>query len=284
MPDPIDRLIAAAERTAAEADRLSARFGRELSAVWRQVERCLSPLIDLIDGGSPTVVTRMAAAQQLGQRFREVLRTAGYDDLADVATGEPLDAITARVLAGRAVAQLGAEIRFEGQQQLLALKNLHLSDLLDAADTVSKQLSGVAARGSLAGNSRGGLRRDLGDLLDTADSRIRTIYDTSVSMFGRQVEAIQAGDDPQTVFAFMGPVDDKTREFCLDHVGRVYTRQEIDGLDNGQLDNCFLTGGGFNCRHVWHEVSAFSDLQDLKGTTQRIPEIMDAVREARAAA
>lgn len=226
----------------------------------------------------------MAAAAQLGQRFRDALRTSGFDDLADAATGDALDSITARVLAGRAAAQLGTEIRLDGQLQLQALKALHYADLLDSAEAVSKQLSGAAARGSLAGNSRGGLRSDLGDILDRADSRIRTIYDTSVSIFGRQVEAIQAGDDPDTVFAFMGPVDDKTREFCLDHVGRVYTRAEIDDLDNGQLDNVFLTGGGFNCRHVWHEVLAFSELHDLKGTTKRIPEIMDSVRAIREAA
>jgi len=284
MPNPIDRLILAAERTAAEADRLSARFGAALARVLRQAERRLAPIVDAIEHTSPTDVTRQAASAQLGARFRDALRVSGFDDLADVATGDALDGITARVLAGRAAAKLGTEIRFEGQLQLQALKSLHYADLLDAAEDVSKQLSGVAARGSLAGNTRRGLRDDLGDILDRADARIRTIYDTSVSVFGRQVEAIQAGDDPNTLFAFMGPVDDKTREFCLNHVGRVYTRAEIDELDNGQLDNVFLTGGGFNCRHVWHEVSAFSELQDLRGTTERIPEIMDSVRAIREAA
>jgi hypothetical protein len=103
----------------------------------------------------------------------------------------------------------------------------------------------------------------LADVLDHSEPQIRTLYDTSVSIFGRQVEALQAGDDPDTTFAFFGPVDEKTRDFCLEHVGKVYTRAEIDALDNGQIDNCFLTAGGFSCRHSWVEVSKFSELQDL---------------------
>ena len=284
MPDPIVALIAAAERTAAEADRLSARFAKELAAILRRTERALAPVVSELDAQSPTSILRLAATAQLQQRFRAVLREAGYDVLADVATDTPLDAIEARVLASRAVAQLGAALRVEGQQQLAALKSLHYADLLDAGDTMGRELAGVVARGSLASISRRSLREDLGDIIDRADSRIRTIYDTAVSLYGRQVEAIHAGDDPETVFAYMGPVDDQTRKFCLDHVGRVYTRSDIDELDNGQLDNTFLTGGGYNCRHIWMEVSAFSELQDLEGTSQRVPEIMDAVREVRAAA
>jgi hypothetical protein len=57
-----------------------------------------------------------------------------------------------------------------------------------------------------------------------------------------------------------------------EHVGKVYTRAEIDAMDNGQIDNVFLTGGGYNCRHVWMEVSKFSELQDYVDTDQR-PEV-----------
>ncbi len=271
----------AAERTAREADLLSARFARELADVWRQVERRLTPLVTEIDGQSPTTTLRLAAAGRLRPQFRTVLREAGFDSLAIVATDSALDDVTARVLAGRGSANLVTEMRLEAQQQLALLKTLHYGDLLDGAETAGADLSRVAARSAVAGASRGSLVDGFGAVLDRSERRLRTIYDTTVSVYGRQVEAIQAGDDPETVFTYMGPVDDQTRDFCLDHVGRVYTRSEIDELDNGQLDNVFLTGGGYNCRHVWMEVSAFSALQDLQGSTQRIPEIMDSVRAIR---
>ncbi len=281
MPDPVARLMSAAERTANEADRVSARFARELAAMWRQVERRLSPIIAQMDQLSTTTTLHLAAANRLQEQFRTVLREAGFDALADAATNDALDNVTARVLAGRGASNVVTDLRTEAQQQLLLLKSLYRGDLLDAANAAGQELARVAARSVVAGASRGSIREDFSTVLDRSESRLRTIYDTTVSVYGRQVEAIQAGDDPETVFAYMGPVDDKTREFCLDHVGRVYTRSEIDDLDNGQMDNVFLTGGGYNCRHVWMEVSAFSELQDLQGSTSRIPEIMDAVTAIR---
>jgi hypothetical protein len=74
-------------------------------------------------------------------------------------------------------------------------------------------------------------------------------------------------------------VDALVRPFCREHLGRVYTRDEIAELDNGQLPNVLLTGGGYNCRHVWTEISAFSALAALHGTAGRMPEIADQLED-----
>jgi hypothetical protein len=79
------------------------------------------------------------------------------------------------------------------------------------------------------------------------------------------------------VFIYVGPVDERLRPFCRGHVGKVYTRAQIDALDNGQLPNTFLTGGGWNCRHVWHAVSKFSEARELAGTGKRLPEVEAAI-------
>jgi hypothetical protein len=65
----------------------------------------------------------------------------------------------------------------------------------------------------------------------------------------------------------------KVRPFCHQHLGKVFTRDEIDALDNKQLPNPFLTGGGYNCRHQFIAVSQLSAWRKLAGTDQRIPEI-----------
>jgi hypothetical protein len=57
-------------------------------------------------------------------------------------------------------------------------------------------------------------------------------------------------------FLYVGPVDSVTRDFCLSHVGRVYSRAEIEDMDNGQTENVFTDGGGWNCRHTWSPVPA----------------------------
>jgi len=107
--------------------------------------------------------------------------------------------------------------------------------------------------------------------LDIELHEARTFYDTTVNIFARQVEALKSSDED--VFAYMGPADIKTRPFCHARVGKVYTKPEIEAMDNGQLPNVFLTGGGYNCRHVFQSVSKISELRDLVGTGKRIPEV-----------
>ena len=99
-----------------------------------------------------------------------------------------------------------------------------------------------------------------------------------MSVYGRQVEAIKSTGKPDELFAYMGPTDSKVRPFCLKHLGKVYTRAELEAMDNGQLPNPFLTGGGYNCRHQPVAISRFSELRDLHGTGERIPEIADALK------
>jgi hypothetical protein len=264
MPDETNALQRAAERTAREADRLSALFSRQLAAVFRDAERRIREVLATHPRITPAMRTEI----------RGTLRVSGFDALAVVATREPFDDIAARVLRNRAIEA----------SRLEPWRLWHQEDLRDEGAVVSRSLSGAVMRSAASAKAFRRLPQQLGDILEHAEARVQTLYDTAVSIYGRQVEAEAAGDDAATVFAYMGPVDAKTRDFCLGHVGRVYTRAEIDTLDNGQLSNVFLTGGGYNCRHVWHEISKFSELYPLKGTSQRAPEIMEMVREVRKAA
>lgn len=55
----------------------------------------------------------------------------------------------------------------------------------------------------------------------------------------------------------VGPRDDRNRRFCagvLDS-GQLYTRDEIDEMDNGQVAGVFDNFGGHGCRHWW-EIAA----------------------------
>ncbi|MBU8914007.1 MAG: hypothetical protein KOO61_08300 [Spirochaetales bacterium] len=52
-------------------------------------------------------------------------------------------------------------------------------------------------------------------------------------------------------FIYIGPNDSKTRGFCAELVGGVYSRKEIEAMDNGQTGNVLTDRGGFNCRHQW---------------------------------
>lgn len=276
----IAKLVSAANQTADTVDTLGNRFARELATVLRSLERRLRPLVVDASEGSRTGIIKAATANRNRRALTDLLMAAGYEDLASSAYGTRLDRLVAAVLTSRRLAQQTAKLSGAFDARIEAIKALHETDLLDEGDVIARALWQAMVRGVFASSPVDTILSDLFTVLDDSDTRVRTLYDTSVSIFGRQVEALQAGDDPATPFAYLGPADKKTRPFCRLHVGKVYTRAQIAELDNGQLDNVFLTGGGYNCRHVWQEVSKFSELNSLVGTDQRIPEVTDQLKEA----
>jgi hypothetical protein len=120
----------------------------------------------------------------------------------------------------------------------------------------------------------------LAQAIERSRAQAQTLFDTSTSIAGRQIVAAEA-QAPGTVFLYVGPVDGVVRPFCLEQLGMVHSREGIDELDNGQLPNVFLTGGGYNCRHSWMAVSD-PDLIALADTGQRAPGFDERVRVAKA--
>jgi hypothetical protein len=99
-----------------------------------------------------------------------------------------------------------------------------------------------------------------------------TLAATGLTMYTRtnaeqnfkRIEKEFLGEDFR--YRFEGPDDKLTRPFCdhlLDRTKKTgLTRAEIDKLDNGQLPNVFVTGGGYNCRHQW-----ILDIRQAKAVT-----------------
>jgi len=104
------------------------------------------------------------------------------------------------------------------------------------------------------------------------------IADTAATIFLRSVHErgyarIEETQSEPLRFRFVGPHDKLERPFCdAVHQGKAidrhqgkrrlfapastaddgsYTRAEIGRMDNGQLPNVMLSGGGYRCRHQW---------------------------------
>lgn len=56
-------------------------------------------------------------------------------------------------------------------------------------------------------------------------------------------------------FLYEGPLDEKTRPFCRERVGRVFTLKEIQAMDNEQGLPVITNLGGYNCRHQFKPVN-----------------------------
>jgi hypothetical protein len=60
--------------------------------------------------------------------------------------------------------------------------------------------------------------------------------------------------DPNTSYYYYdGPLDEKTREFCLEMLiqGKFYSQEEMDYLSTKLGYNVDLYCGSYNCRHQW---------------------------------
>ena len=269
--DEVQKLLDRLDRRLATGDRLSATFARELAAVWRDAERALRQLLnEAAAAGAAPGATALRGAVLL-DRVRRVLRDAGYDQLVTAAASTAVDALLTDALKGRTAREAGMFVQ-NGQATMNALREIATVDLLQRGDEVATALWRSLAQHLFTTRPQRDILEDLADALDSDLAHVRTLFDTQVAIFNRQIEATATADDgPAQAFLYSGPVDDRTRDWCLERVGKVFTREEIDAMDNGQLPNAFLTGGGYNCRHVFMAVES-QELKDLAGTGWRAPE------------
>jgi len=265
-----DHLMTEAEKLARVADSVSSSFATELARVLRDLERELRVLANDAIHGSTTALSRAVRAAKLRRQIRLALNEAGYPQLAETAAHVGLDRLVAQMEALRGAAKL-AQFTTSDLTRILALKELARLDLVGQGEAIAHAVWRTFTWGLFSQRPLRDLLDDLSNALDIELHEARTFYDTTVNIFARQVEALKSSDED--VFAYMGPADIKTRPFCHARVGKVYTKPEIEAMDNGQLPNVFLTGGGYNCRHVFQSVSKISELRDLVGTGKRIPEV-----------
>lgn len=282
MSDPT-QLQAARERLAAEIDRQVASFQEALARVWRQLDRSLVKLVDEAASGSTSAIIRAARAGRLKTGIESALDEAGWGDLIDRSTGIRLEAVVTDVGALRLVAQVA---NFSGADtaKIEALKVLSATDLLGEGQAVATAIWKATVEGVFSSRPAKQIIDDLGALLDRSQSDMRTLYDTSISVFARQVESLSVPADPERPFVYTGPNDEKVRPFCRAHLGKVYTKETIDAMNNGQLPNVFLTCGGYNCRHGWTAVSKFSSLTKMANTGERVPEFSRGIEDGGAKA
>lgn len=268
-----DAILSAAERQAQTADRLSRTYAAELARVRDELDRRLAQLALEAGRGSRTATALAARALGLREEIRSLLEAAGYDDLAATATTAGFDQMVQAISELHLAADVAA-FTSQDATRIAALQRLSELDLLAEGDAVSTAVWRAVLRGAYADQPAGELIQDLAIITQRELRHVATFYDTGVSVFARQVQELKATGEDGELLLFAGPIDAKTRPFCLQRAGKIYRRSEIQTWDNGQLPGPpELVLGGYNCRHLLVPVSMFSELADLAGTHQRVPEM-----------
>ena len=264
-------ILQEADRLAAVTEAISGSYALELARVLRDLESELRRLAIEAQQGSDSALARAVAAGRARAQITKALDRAGYSMLVRKYSDFQLDAVVAQVQNLRGAADLAPYFTAD-ESRILALKELAKIDLLNQGEEIAHAVWRTLAQGIFTQRPLADLLDDLASTLDISQRQARTMYDTAVNVFSRQLEAMKATGEPDEPFLYLGPDDDKTREFCQEHVGKVYSRAAIDQMDNGQLPNVFLTGGGYNCRHQFVAVSKYGDAARYVDTDEQLPE------------
>lgn len=269
-------LQARGKAIAEQAERLSRAFYVELARVLRDTERTLQPILRrALDGDRVSQITG-ARGLVLRKQLRAALEQAGYDHVVTTTSSLAVERMSDAVLASR-IGRGAARLIQPNPLKLEALAEIGRTNLLMVGDDTAAALWRSTASWVFSARSTSDILDDLFDALDEDVGTMHTLFDTQVSTFGRQIEALATADLPaDQPYLYVGPTDQRNRPFCKEHVGQVLTRDRIEQLDNGQLPNPFITGGGYNCRHSWLAVES-AELRAIANTGIRAPEFAGAV-------
>ncbi len=213
---------------------------REVDALWRQT------------GGTSTTLSVTEREERLNALAEKVANEFRI-------TGAAKDLFIAEVKSGQAeIAQVWKSY-FEGvvgtssslsvtgvqYEKLAAMTKMEFKGLQDdVKDIVVEETKKIIAQGQGIGVLRQNLnRRGMGA------NEAEVLANASMAGFDNASHVQYATAAGLTHFKYDGIVDSTTRPFCRQRVGKIYTIEELDAMENGQLNPVSVYLGGYRCKH-----------------------------------
>jgi hypothetical protein len=185
------------------------------------------------------------------------------------AQGEPSgirSALSALFKSAKLDKELQAEMKRLAKAAEREIQDQFVNDRTDntALDTLLKEASllggsvppkvmDIVARGLRSGWSSAEIDEQLARVLRTASHRVRTLRETARAVLTTQAVLTNAEKNGVQYVRYGGTANAQ-REFCRQHVGKIYSIAEAKTLVNGFGQNAYLFRGGWNCRHRWEVV------------------------------
>ena len=234
-------------------------------AYGKALDKVKTELASLVDGMSSQGLTRGEMAARLFEvDFVELL---GKEYGLDAATGQ-------LALAHGLVVDKMTKFGKITPEMLEGLVNLDQATLIKRTELIATQAQKVVLQNVMQG-TQGAVK--LGDVIksaldaDISTAAVKTEVNTILNTFSRSVNNEMSATAPKgTKYVYEGPVDEKTRDICLEMAAAgELTRDEIAS----DYPGTFLDGGGFNCRHQWTETDAafFTDQKKAEELSEGKP-------------
>ena len=125
--------------------------------------------------------------------------------------------------------------------------------ILDDIDKIEKDLGDTLRKGlqvrKLKDLSKNELIFYVDELMKATVSKAEAVSSTAVMSYDRAITTFKANELGLNKFKYTGADDRKTRPFCDERVGNIYTDEEAKYWNNGQKSPASIYLGGYNCRH-----------------------------------
>jgi len=130
-------------------------------------------------------------------------------------------------------------------QQTMSIKN---QELLDASVRI---LSEQIKKGSI---DQDVLISEMRIASGATLGHVRTQAQTTVAVYNQAYLNLTAEKANLDHYKYTGNIMSSTRAFCRACLNKIYTRQQIDEMDNAMLNPVLIYRGGWRCRHIWMPV------------------------------
>ena len=136
------------------------------------------------------------------------------------------------------------------EQTLQALKNYSTESLLNQLDNMAQIIKKEVVNGIIAGTTAKTVLEAVQGQGALSPRQLQTLIDTAMNEYSRSVTKVMIDKMPKdTKYVYIGALDDRTRDECLDMMskGELTQKEIIDEFG----EDVFINGGGYNCRHKW---------------------------------
>ncbi len=246
-------------------DEFEAELRAMLSSSQAHVIGRLQRQLSITDGVIDRTPANLRVIRQIDKLMAEAMFRAGYGQLVEEFVSSfnghfrfferQLEAISAQLKHPLKPKLRQIDLAVLESQQLNLKAALELIAETAAASVAKRSMFSIGGLGfgDLVEQIAKGYSRSIPEAVNLAESSTMMFYRT---LSDQNYKIIEDGLPEGVVrYRFSGPYDNLTRPFCKHILRRTrkrpMTRKQIDTLNNGQLPNVFITGGGYRCRHTW---------------------------------
>lgn len=137
------------------------------------------------------------------------------------------------------------------QERFAAVRDVVFDAVNGTESAISEALVRAVTKGMRNNLSVQELLQNIKHVEKVQERHLNTVLFTTQSMVRRGSVFVEAQEAGINKFKYVGARGGLIRPFCAERVGKVYSFDEIQTMDNGQGLSVLYSCGGYNCRHRW---------------------------------